>query len=167
MVKCGMPWVVGVHIQTEYMGAHVTFEIRATFVPDISTKCWSEDLVSSLNSKQGTSGIIAEGLRIVAGLSVVIGITDNWGDAEQISISGAKLYIRSSDADNTASRNYALARVVSLLNEEDFDQASYLEVFYGKKWRRWGMSTTPSGTTLQEAHAEIGLDPCWVSAPSK
>ena len=59
------------------------------------------------------------------------------------------------------------ARADALLNEEDFDQAPYLEVFYREKWRRWGMSTTPSGTTLQasEAHEEIGLDPCWASAP--
>ena len=36
-----------------------------------------------------------------------------------------------------------------------------------KKWRKWGMSTTPCGTTLQakEAHAEIRLDPCWAPTP--
>ena len=89
------------------------FEIRATFVPDISTKCWSEDLVSSLDSKRGTSGIIAEGLRNAGALSVILGITDNWEAGERISTSGAKLYIRSSNADDTASRNYALARAAA------------------------------------------------------
>ena len=109
------------------------------------------------------SGIIA----MLLDYPLFLGLQTIGRYGEQISTSGAKLYIRSSNADDTASRNYALARAAALLNEEDFDQAPYLEVFYRKKWRTWGMSTTPSGTTLQasEAHAEIGLDPCWVSAP--
>ena len=43
----------------------------------------------------------------------------------------------------------------------------YLEVFYGKKWRKWGMAVSSSGVMQQktEAHAEIGLDPAWLSAP--
>jgi hypothetical protein len=145
----------------------LSLEIRATFVPDISITCWSEELMSSLESKRGTSGIIAEGLRNAGPLSVLLGITDNWEAGERISSSGAKLYIRSSEAVDTASRNYALARAAALLTEEDFDQAKYLQVFYGKKWRKWGMSDLPSRTMLQatEAHAEIGLDARWASKP--
>ena len=53
-----------------------------------------------------------------------------------------------------------------MLNEEDFDEAPYLEVFYGKKWRKWGMAVSSSGVIQQkwEAHAEIGLDAAWSSA---
>ena len=140
------------------------FEIKATFVPKISITCWSADLMSNLEVKRGTSGIIAEGLRNAGQLSVILGITDNWDDGQLMSSSGAKLYIRGSEI---ATRNYALARAAALLNEEDFDQAKYLEVFYGKKWWNWGMPATPSGGMLQrtEAHKEIGLDKQWSSKP--
>ena len=59
--------------------------------------------------------------------------------------------------------HHALGRIAVLLHEEDFDQAPYLEVFYGKKWRKWGMAVTSSGVMQQkwEAHAEIGLDAAW------
>ncbi|MFM7986548.1 MAG: hypothetical protein ACKPKO_45265, partial [Candidatus Fonsibacter sp.] len=54
-----------------------------------------------------------------------------------------------------------------MLNEEDFDRAPYLDVFYGKKWRKWGMAVSASGVVQQkmEAHAEIVLDAAWSSAP--
>ena len=68
---------------------------------------------------------------------------------------------------NAPSRNYALGCIAALLNEEDFDQAPYLEVFYGKKWRKWGMAVSSNGVMQQniEAHAEIGLDAASSSAP--
>ena len=144
------------------------FEIKATFNPGTSKRCWTEDLASSLRSKQGSSGdsgIVAEGLHNDDPFTVILGITDNW-ENEPGSSSGAKLYIRNPNA-NATSRNYALGRTAALLNEEDFDQVPYLEVFYGKKWRKWGMAVSSSGVMQQktEAHAEIGLDPAWSSAP--
>ena len=97
---------------------------------------------------------------------MIRGVTDNWEKDEQPSISGAKLYMRDPNA-NAPSRNYALGRIAALLNEEDFDQAPYLEVFYGKKWRKWGMAVSSSGVTQQkwEAREEIGSDAAWSSAP--
>ena len=135
------------------------FEIKSMFNPGTFKRCWTEDLASSLRSKQGSSGIIAEGLHNDGPFTLIIGITDNWEKDEPPSTSGAKLYMRDPNA-NAPSRNYALGRIAALLNEEDFDQAPYLEVFYGKKWRTWDMAVSSSGVTQQkwEAHAEIGSD---------
>ena len=54
-----------------------------------------------------------------------------------------------------------------MINEEDFDQAPYLEVYYGRQWRKWGMAVSSNGVMQQnmEAHAEIWLDAAWSSAP--
>ena len=64
------------------------------------------------------------------------------------------MYTRNPTANN-ASRNYALGRAAALLNEEDFVQAPHLEVFYGKKWRKRGMSVSSNDAMQQnmEAHA--------------
>jgi hypothetical protein len=142
------------------------FEIKATFNPGTGKRCWTEDLASSLRSTQGSSGIIAEGLLNGDPLTVILGITDNWEKDEPPSSSGAKLYIRYPNANKT-SRNYALGRAAALLNEEGFDRAPYLEVFYGKKWRKWGMAVSSSGVMQQKRapHAEIGLDAAWSSGP--
>jgi hypothetical protein len=127
------------------------FEIKSMFKPGTFKRCWTEDLASSLRSKQGSSGIIAEGLLHDDPFTVIIGITDNWEKDEQPSSAGAKLYIRNPTANKT-SRNYALGRAAALLSEEDFDQAPDLEVFYGKKWWKWG-----HGGQLHRRHAaEVG-----------
>ena len=64
-------------------------------------------------------------------------------------------------------RDFALARAAALLNEEDFDRVPHLEVCAGQQLRKWGMSTTPAGSILQEqqAHQEMGLDMAWSSGP--
>ena len=146
------------------MGAHVTLRDQS----DVQSRhlCSPEDLASSLRSKQGSSGIIAEGLHNDDPFTLVLGITDNWEKDEPPSTSVAKLYMRGPNA-NAPSRNYARGRIAALLNEEDFDLAPYLEVFYSTKWRKWGMAVGSSGLMQQkwEAHAEIVLDAAWSSAP--
>jgi len=78
------------------------------------------------------------------------------------------LYIRNLTANVAPGRSYALGRVAALLNEEDFDQAPYLEVFYGKVWRRWGMAASPASVMLQKttAHDEMGVGCSMVSSTS-
>ena len=70
------------------------FEIKATFNPGTCKRCWTEDLASSLRSKQGSSGIIAEGVHNDDPFTLILGITENWEKDEPPSSSGAKLYIR-------------------------------------------------------------------------
>jgi hypothetical protein len=127
------------------------FEIKAMFNPGTFKRCWTEDLASSLRSKQGSSGIIAEGLHNDDPFTLILGITDNWENDEPPSTSGAKLYMRDPNA-NAPSRNYALGRIAALLNEEDFDQAPYLEVFLWEEVAEVG-----HGGQLQRRHAaEVG-----------
>ena len=51
----------------------------------------TEDLASSLRSKQGSSGIIAEGFNNDDPFTLILGIADNWEKNEPPSTSGAKL----------------------------------------------------------------------------
>ena len=75
---------------------------------------------------------------------------------------GAKVFIRQQDGDPVG-RNWALARVAALLNEEDFDMVPYLLVVYGQQNRKWGMATAPATSIAQtqQAHEEMCLDRNW------
>ncbi len=74
-----MPRVVVIWwpLQAETWAHTSPFESKATFNPGTCKRCWTEDLASSLRSKQGSSGIIAEGLLNDDRFTVIIGITDN------------------------------------------------------------------------------------------
>ena len=130
------------------------FEIKAKFKPAVA--------------KRGSSGIIADGLEALGDnpFRVIIGITDSWGKGDNVSSSGAKLFIRQQDGDPVG-RNWALARAAALLNEEDFDMVPYLWVVYGQQKRKWGRATTPATSVAQtqRVHEEMCLDPKWSMKP--
>ena len=100
VVVCDVPCVVWSPLQAESMGSHVTLR-EATFNPGTSKRCWTEDLASSLRSKQGSSGIIAEGLLNDYPFTTILGITVTWEKDERPSSSGAKLYIGNPNANTT------------------------------------------------------------------
>ena len=115
------------------MGAHVALRDQSDVQPQHFYEVLDRGLKNSLGSRRAYSGIDAEGLSNDSPLKVVLGITDSWEKDERVSTSGAKLYIGNTGPNDAPSRSYALGRAAALLNEEDFDQSPYLEVFYGNK----------------------------------
>ena len=97
---------------------------------------------------------------------MIIGTTYKWAKGDNISSSGAKLFIRQQDGD-AVGRNSALARVVSLLNEEDFDKVPCLLAVYRQQKRSWGMARTPASSMAQtkRVHEDMRLDPKWSLKP--
>ena len=51
--------------------------------------------------------------------------------------------------DDPVGRNFALARVAALLNEDDFDEAPCLLVVYKQQKRIWGIARTPDSCKAQ------------------
>ncbi len=92
-------------------------------------------------------------------------ITDNLDKVGNISSSGAKLLIRvRQQYGDPVARIFAIARVATLLNGEDFENVPHLLVVYGQQQRIWGTARTPA-SSMARVHEEMRLDPQWSLKP--